>query len=124
MDEKTKTILACDDEPLILECVSYVVNKEGYKLLMAENGKDALIAAREHMPDLMLLDVNMPEMTGFEVCKQLKSDKKTRNIYIIILTADVQSSHVSQANEAGADEFMSKPFSPRNLKIKLHELLD
>ncbi len=124
MESNTKTVLACDDEPLILESVSYVVNKEGYNLLTAENGTEAIELARKHTPDLMLLDMNMPDMTGLEVCKQIKADETTKKICIVMLTANAQSSHVSEAYEAGADHFIPKPFSPRDLKTKLHELLD
>ena len=119
-----KTILACDDEPHILESIKYIVNKEGFNLITASNGKEALELARKHMPDLILLDVNMPELTGFEVCEQLKSNNDTKHICIVMLTANVQTSHTSQADIVGADHFIEKPFSPRDLSRKLHELLD
>jgi len=120
----TKTILACDDEPFILETISYIVNKEAFNLITADNGIEAIDLARKHMPELILLDVNMPGLTGFEVCKALKSDETTRNILIAMLTANVQADHITQANDVGADYFIPKPFSPRELKNKLHEILD
>ena len=122
MSTNSKTVLVCDDEPFILESVSYVVKKEGFHLLTASNGKDALQTARTLMPELMLLDINMPEMTGFEVCQQLKDDETTKHICIIMLTANVQADDMEKAKQFGADGFIAKPFSPRELRTKLHEL--
>lgn len=119
MKNATKTILACDDEPIILEAISYIIVKEGYNLVTAENGIEALNIAREMLPDLMLLDVNMPELTGFEVCEMLKNDDKTKALCIVMLTANVQASDYSRAEKAGANGFIQKPFSPKELKIKI-----
>lgn len=124
MSENIKTILACDDEPHLLELMDYIIGKAGFKAITTDNGIDAIQAAHDNMPDLILLDVNMPGMTGIEVCKQLKTDDKTKNIRILVLTANVQASHKEEIFEAGADYFFPKPFSPRELKEKLHELLD
>lgn len=124
MTSKTKTILACDDEPSILEILDYVVNKTGFNLLTAENGTDALRMAQQNIPDLILLDGNMPEMTGFEVCQILKNDDKTKDIIIVMLTANVQASDIDRASQNGANDFIMKPFSPKDLQAKLHELLD
>lgn len=124
MNEILKTVLVCDDEPLILEAAGYVIKKEGYQLLTASNGRDALQIARENQPDLILLDVNMPEMTGLEVCQNLKRDNKTKKITIIMFTANVQASDHSKAINFGADDFIEKPFSPKDLRAKLSELFD
>lgn len=124
MSPEQKTILVCDDEPLIVEAAGYVVKKEGFKLLTAFNGRDALKIAQENIPDLIMLDVNMPEMTGFDVCRNLKSNDKTKEIIIMMFTANVQASDYSKASNLGADDFIEKPFSPKDLRIKLHELFD
>lgn len=124
MSTEQKTILVCDDEPLIVEAASYVVKKEGFNLLTASNGNDALRIARENIPDLILLDVNMPEMSGFDVCQNLKGNDKTREIAIIMFTANVQTSDYSKASNLGADDFIEKPFSPKDLRAKLHDLFD
>ena len=118
-----KKILICDDEPLILESVEYVVQKLGYECLKAVNGEEALCRARSERPDVMVLDVRMPKLNGFEVCQQLKGDKATRDIYIIMLTAFGQKQDEQAAEAAGADEFMAKPFSPRWLGIRLNAAL-
>lgn len=82
-----KTVLVCDDEPYILESVGYVVRAEGYGVLLADNGDDALRLARSQSPDVMILDISMPKKDGHLVCRELKAGAETRGIYIIILTA-------------------------------------
>lgn len=123
MTSNPKTILACDDEPIILEIIEYVVKGENFNLLTADNGKDALRLARDIMPDLIMLDDNMPELTGFEVCKILKNDNHTKDIIIVMFTANTQASDYEKAKLYGANDFVKKPFSPKELKLKLHELL-
>lgn len=119
-----KTVLVCDDEPCILESVSYVVREEGYSVLVADNGSDALRLARSESPDAMILDISMPKKDGNLVCKELKSSGATRGIYIIVLTAKGQECDMQEGYRCGADEFMTKPFSPRHLRKRLHEVLD
>jgi two-component system, OmpR family, alkaline phosphatase synthesis response regulator PhoP len=119
-----KTVLVCDDEPYILESVGYVVREEGYAVLMADNGDDALRLAQSERPDMMILDISMPRKDGNLVCKELKAGAATREIYIIVLTAKGQERDMQESYGCGADEFMTKPFSPRNLRKRLHEILD
>jgi len=116
-------VLVCDDEPFILESVSYVVDKLGFDLELVQNGEQALGRTRLFMPDLMILDVGMPKLDGYQVCRMLKSDETTRGIYIIILTAFGQKRDQEAASAAGADEYLTKPFSPRAFRAKLAELL-
>ena len=123
MNTDYKTILACDDEPIILEIVEYVVSSQNYNLITADNGKDALRLAREAKPDLIMLDDNMPELPGFEVCKTLKNDNETKDIIVVMFTANTQASDYEKAKLNGANDFVQKPFSPKELKLKLHELL-
>lgn len=120
----SKKVLICDDEPYILESVKHVVMKEGYSVLIAEDGIESLDMARKESPDLMILDVMMPGKTGYEVCKDLKGDSATKNIHIIILTARGQEADEKMGIEVGADEYMTKPFSPRKLRHRLHEILE
>ncbi|MCK4794739.1 MAG: response regulator [Desulfobacteraceae bacterium] len=117
-----KTVLICDDEPYILESIRYLVKKEGYEVLTAEDGLTGLDLAISEMPDLLLLDVMMPNMSGYEVCRELKSDEKTRDIHIIMLTARGQERDREGGMEAGAYEYMIKPFSTRKLRNKIKEL--
>jgi DNA-binding response OmpR family regulator len=118
-----KRVLVCDDEPYIVESVSYVVRKAGYEVLVAEDGEEALRAAREERPDLVFLDIMMPRLSGYEVCRRLKQDPETQGIYIVMLTARGQQEDEQKALELGADEFMTKPFSPRKMRAKLEEVL-
>ena len=119
-----KTVLVCDDEPYILESVGYVVREEGYAVLLADNGDDALRFARSQRPAVMILDISMPGKDGHLVCTELKAGAATQGIHIIILTAKGQERDMHESYRCGADEFMTKPFSPRNLRKRLHELLD
>jgi len=118
-----KRVLVCDDEPYIVESVSYVVRRAGYAGLTAEDGETALATARREKPDLIFLDIMMPGLTGDEVCRRLKSDPSTRGIHVVILTARGQEEDERRAMDAGADEFMTKPFSPRKLRAMLEEIL-
>jgi two-component system, OmpR family, alkaline phosphatase synthesis response regulator PhoP len=120
----TKTVLVCDDEPYILESVGYVVREEGYAVLMADNGNDALHLARSQGPEMMILDISMPGKDGHLVCRELKADAATRGIYIIVLTARGQERDMQESYGCGADEFLTKPFSPRSLRKRLHEVLE
>jgi len=119
-----KKVLVCDDELYILEAVGHVVREEGYGVLTAENGEDALRLVRAELPDLIVLDVSMPQKDGNAVCRELKSDPATREIHIIVLTAKGQERDMAESYKCGADEYMTKPFSPRALRKRLHELLD
>jgi DNA-binding response OmpR family regulator len=119
-----KKVLVCDDELYILESVSFVVRQEGYDVLTAEDGNQGLLLFREERPDLVLLDVMMPGRTGYEVCREIKSDKRSSGTYVILLTAMGQERDVEDGYRSGADEYITKPFSPRFLRKRLHELLD
>jgi DNA-binding response OmpR family regulator len=119
----SKRVLICDDEPYIVESVSYVVRKAGFDVVTAEDGEQALEAAHREKPDLVFLDIMMPGISGDEVCRRLKSDPSTRATHVVILTARGQEEDERRAMEMGADEFMTKPFSPRKLRARLLELL-
>jgi two-component system alkaline phosphatase synthesis response regulator PhoP len=119
-----KKVLIGDDEPYILEGVSLIVEKEHFTALTARDGVQVVKVARAEMPDLLLLDIMMPEKDGYEVCKELKSDPATRGIYIIVLTAKGQERDEELAYKCGADDVMKKPFDTKELREKLHRLLD
>jgi len=119
----TKKVLVCDDEPYIVESVSYVVRKAGYEVVVAEDGLEALNAVKREKPDLVFLDIMMPKISGYEVCRQVKEDPATRSAYIVMLTARGQEEDERRALDMGADEFMTKPFSPRKMRAKLDEIL-
>jgi len=120
---RVKKVLVCDDEPHIVESVSYLVHKLGHAVEVASNGEQALGRARLLMPDVMILDVRMPMLNGDEVCRILKADESTKAIHIIILTAFGQKHDEESLRAAGANEYMTKPFSPRAFKARLARLL-
>jgi len=119
-----KKIMVCDDDLHVIETVGLVAREEGYEVISAENGTDGLRLAREQHPDLLFLDVMMGETDGLEVCKALKADPATHHIYVILLTAMGQSSDADKGYCAGADEYLTKPYAPRFLRKRLHEILD
>lgn len=120
---RVKTVLICDDEPHIRESIRYAVEKAGFNCEQARDGNEAYDKAHTTNPDLIILDVGMPGMTGFDVCKQLRSEPAFAEIKIIILTAFGQATDEQRAFEVGADRFIVKPFSPRTLRETLHEML-
>ena len=122
MDSKGKTVLIADDEPDILEIISYNLRNEGYETITAKDGDDALQKALAHKPDLIILDVMMPNKNGMEVCKQLRSQPAYQHTLIIFLTA--LSDELSQVKglEYGADDYISKPVSPKVLVTKVNSL--
>jgi two-component system, OmpR family, alkaline phosphatase synthesis response regulator PhoP len=122
METKQETILLVDDEEDILEFLGYNIRKEGYRVLTAKNGRKALQIASEHRPDLIVLDVMMPELDGIETCRELRLNPVNQNTVIIFLTArDEDYSHIA-GFDAGADDYVAKPVRPRVLisRIKAH----
>jgi len=120
----SKKVMVCDDDLYVLETVGHVAREEGFDVISAEDGAEGLRLAREQLPDVLFLDVMMGDTDGLEVCRELKSNPATRHIYIVLLTALGQASDAEDGYRAGADEYMTKPYAPRSLRKKLHELLD
>jgi DNA-binding response OmpR family regulator len=118
-----RKILVVDDEPNVVRTLTFVLKKEGYEVAEAVNGEEALIKAREFKPSLMFLDVMMPKKNGYEVAVELKNEAGTRSIYIIILSAKGQEADKEKALSAGANEYMTKPFSPVAVISRVKELL-
>lgn len=122
MDPKGKRILVADDEPDILEIIGYNLRTEGYEVFTAKDGEDALVKAKSLKPDIILLDVMMPHRTGMDVCKALRSMPSFHDTLIVFLTAlNDEISHV-RGLEFGADDYISKPISPRVLVTKINSL--
>lgn len=116
-------ILVVEDEKDIVKMLRYNLEKEGFKVIDARDGEDALdLAVRQH-PDLILLDLMLPGMDGLEVCKVLKKESKTSSIPIIMLTAKSQESDKVVGLELGADDYITKPFSPRELTARIKAVL-
>jgi two-component system alkaline phosphatase synthesis response regulator PhoP len=118
-----ETILIVEDEKDIVKMLEYNLGKEGFKTLSARRGEDALEAVRRDHPDLILLDLMLPGMDGLEVCKTLKADTKTAVVPIIMLTAKSQESDKIVGLELGADDYVTKPFSPRELMARVKAVL-
>ena len=116
-------ILVVDDEPDALELVGFNLKAAGYEVVTADDGTDALKKARQHAPDLILLDVMLPEVDGLEVCKLLRRDPATSQIPVIMLTAKAAEIDRVLGLELGADDYMTKPFSPRELVLRVKNLL-
>ncbi len=118
-----KTILVVDDEEDILELVRVSLEREGYRVLCAESGEKALSVARSENPDVMILDIMMPGIDGLEVAKEIKSSPQTKAIAIIMLSAKGEESDIITGLELGADDYVTKPFSPRILIARLRSVL-
>jgi DNA-binding response OmpR family regulator len=123
MTEEAPTILVADDDDDILQLVAFRLERAGYTVITVRDGQQALAAAREHVPDLAVLDVMMPGLNGYEVTRQLREDEATRGISVILLTARVQEADVSRGFEAGADDYLRKPFSPQELRSRVRAIL-
>lgn len=112
---KVAKILVVDDEPDILEIISYNLRKEGYEVKTAENGLEAVASAKEFLPDMILLDVMMPKMDGMEACKQIRAVPSLKHCFILFLTAREEEFVEVLSFQAGADDFLTKPIKPRAL---------
>jgi len=118
-----KKVLICEDEAGPLEAMVYAVAKAGYEILTARDGEDAVIKAKAHRPDLVLLDIDMPRKDGYQACKEIKGDEATRGTHVLFLTAFAQEPQKVKALACGADGIMTKPFSPRKLRERVVEIL-
>ncbi|GDY01619.1 hypothetical protein LBMAG49_09480 [Planctomycetota bacterium] len=118
-----KTVLVVDDEPFICRSLTFVLRKANYHVLEARNGEEALLAIKQHKPDLVFMDVMMPKINGFQVCTQVKQDPELLQTLIVLLTAKGQASDRDLGLQAGADEYLTKPFSPTRILALARELL-
>ncbi len=118
-----KRVLIADDEPNIVASIEFLMEQAGYDVRTAANGAEALDAARTFRPDVVLLDVMLPVKSGYEVCQQLKSDPATRDIRIVMVSAKGRDVEVAKALELGADAYVTKPFSTRELVAKVREIV-
>jgi two-component system phosphate regulon response regulator PhoB len=116
-------VLVVGDEKDLLELISYNLGKEGYRVECATSGEEALRLAVAKLPDLVILDLMLPSVDGLEVCKAFKADPKTRPIPIIMLTAKTEESDIVTGLELGADDYVTKPFSPRVLLARVKTVL-
>ena len=122
MEDTTKKILVADDEPDILEIISYNLRKEGYEVFTASDGNEALDKARLHHPDLIILDIMMPKKTGVEVCQILRTQPEFTQTLIIFLTALSDEAVQIKGLESGADDYVTKPVSPKVLISRVNAI--
>ena len=119
----THTVLIADDEPSMLVTLEFLMQREGYHVLLARDGDEALAQLRAHRPDFVLLDVMMPGKTGFEVCQALRADEALARTKVLLLSAKGRDIDIAQGLGVGADAYMTKPFSTRELAARVRGLL-
>jgi two-component system, OmpR family, alkaline phosphatase synthesis response regulator PhoP len=117
------TVLIVDDNPQNVELLQAFLESLPVKIATAVDGLDALQKVSEHQPDLILLDIMMPQMSGFQVCRRIKGDPKTRDIQVLMVTALNELGDIEQANECGTDDFVSKPVNKIELLTRVKSLL-
>lgn len=116
-------ILVVDDEQDLVKLIRYQLEKDGYKVISAYNGEDALYLARRERPALVVLDLMLPGIDGLEVCKKIKADSELNNIAIVMLTAKGEEIDITVGLKLGADDYVTKPFSPKELLARIHAVL-
>ena len=117
-------ILIADDEPNIVAAIEYLLLRSGYEVHIARNGEEALDLVEAHVPDLVLLDVMMPKKSGYEVCSRIRERAEWRHIKVVMLSAKGRETEVNKGLSLGADLYITKPFSTRELIAKIKVLLD
>ena len=122
--QQKKRILAVDDEENLIEALTCRLKASDYEVLHAFDGREALHKAKDESPDLIILDVMLPFLDGFEICRLLKFDSKYKSIPIILLTSKVSDEDKKTGMEVGADAYMTKPFDAKGLLAKIGELLN
>jgi CheY-like chemotaxis protein len=118
-----KKILIAEDERDIRDLIAFTLRFAGYEVLTANNGEEAVAMTQNELPDLVLTDVRMPKMTGYEACKQIKADPTTQHIPVVFLSAKGQEAEVQTGLASGGDEYLLKPFAPDQLTRKVAEIL-
>ncbi|TRX50883.1 response regulator [Fulvivirga sp. M361] len=117
-----KKVLIVDDEPNIIMSLEFLMKKNGYEVFIARNGAEAIKAVDRERPDIVILDIMMPHVDGYEVCEYIKQQKITPVAKVIFLSAKGKESDIAKGYEVGADFYMTKPFSTKNLVNKINEL--
>jgi DNA-binding response OmpR family regulator len=117
-------VLVANDDEDILALVAFRLERSGYEVLRAGDGEEALRLALEETPELAVLDVTMSKLDGYEVTRRIRENESTRTMPVILLTARAQESDVARGFEAGADDYVKKPFSPQELRARVQTILD
>lgn len=120
---QNRSIVIADDEPHVLRSLEFILKKAGYQVRTAANGQEALNLIEQAIPDLVFLDIQMPIMDGHTVCRTLREQEAYQDLHVIMITAKGQENARTQSIEAGANEFITKPYSPRKLLARVQEIL-
>ena len=123
-DREAPLVLVADDEEDIRSLVAFRLRRAGYEVITAADGEEALLLATTRLPDLAVLDMMMPKATGLEVTRSMREHEATKDIPVILLTARAQEGDVIRGFEAGADDYVKKPFSPQDLQARVQALLE
>jgi DNA-binding response OmpR family regulator len=123
-DREAPLVLVADDEEDIRSLVAFRLKRAGYEVITAADGEEALLLATTRLPDLDVLDMMMPKATGLVVTRSMREHEATKDIPIILLTARAQEGDVTRGFEAGADDYVKKPFSPQDLQARVQALLE
>ena len=116
-------IVIAEDEPDIRDLITFTLQFAGHEVIPTANGAEAVEAVRREIPDIVLMDVRMPRLTGYEACRQLKADAATKDIPVVFLSAKGQEAEVKEGLEAGAVDYILKPFAPDRLTSRVAEIL-
>lgn len=119
-----RKILVVDDDPYILMSLEFLMKKSGYQVMIARNGQEALDAVHSFMPDLVLLDIMMPDVDGYAICRYIKSEPRLKGIHVVFVSAKTRDADIEKGIQLGASLYVSKPFSTRELMRQVNELLD
>lgn len=119
----SRTVLIADDEPNILISLEFLMKREGFRVLVAHNGQEALDHIANEIPNLVLLDVMMPKKTGFDVCQELRAQDAYQQLPILMLTAKGRDTDIAKGLALGANDYMLKPFSTKELVQKVRDML-
>lgn len=122
MGPRKKRILVCDDDPVILRLLQVNLELEGFDVLSATNGVEAVEVATTEDPDLVILDIMMPKMDGYEACEKIKANEKTKDTPIIFLSAKAQLADIEKGTSSGVSEYLTKPFDPSELVAVINRL--
>ena len=119
----TKKILVVDDDPYILMSLEFLMKKNGFEVMVARNGTEALDIVQKQVPDIVLLDIMMPDVDGYAICKHIKSSKKLKEAKVVFMSAKSKETDIRKGYDLGASLYVTKPFSTRQLLKQVQELI-
>jgi DNA-binding response OmpR family regulator len=119
----TKKILVVDDDPYILMSLEFLMKKNGFEVMVARNGSEALEIVEKQVPDIVLLDIMMPDVDGYAICKHIKTSKKLKEAKVVFMSAKSKETDIQKGYDLGASLYVTKPFSTRQLLKQVQELI-